>query len=87
MEPVRGEAELSKIQELEQQLQQSHAKLQKAENAKKKLREHVVRAATAHSRCLLFCMLLLAGSTKLLLLLLPDCCCCCPLTVHHLVHC
>jgi hypothetical protein len=42
MEPQPGEAALTRIAELEQQLQQSHAKLQKAENAKKKLREHVV---------------------------------------------
>lgn len=38
-----NDAALARIQELEQQLQQSHAKLQKAENAKKKLRDHVVR--------------------------------------------
>jgi hypothetical protein len=42
MEHQAGEAALTRIAELEQQLQQSHAKLQKAENAKKKLREHVV---------------------------------------------
>lgn len=42
METQGGEAALSQIQELKQQLQQSHAKLQKAEHAKKKLREHVV---------------------------------------------
>jgi hypothetical protein len=42
MEHPAGEAALTRIAELEQQLQQSHAKLQKAENAKKKLREHVV---------------------------------------------
>jgi hypothetical protein len=75
MEPQTGEAALTKIAELEQQLQQSHAKLQKAENAKKKLREHVVSSLCYNkqhipSRCWLAAALAAAGAAASYLVLL-----------------